>query len=131
MTQSEIQNIVENCRFEVAGEPYLFCVLWNKRGQMYLQGAYFEDDTVTKEPKRQQTRKWILSENMTKSEIVQTVFKLAITSMEHRTREHFLYKGQRVFSPHYDIDALVELCRNNQFDERDWYAPEEAQSATP
>jgi len=125
MTQSEIQEIIDNCTFM----DYNLVVLWNDRGQMYLQGSYFEPDTVTGEIEKQQTRKWILSEHMTKSEIVQTAFKLAITSMEHRTREHFLYKGERVFSPHYDIDALVELCVQKRFDERDWYAPEKAAGA--
>ena len=91
--------------------------------KFYLQAEYFEPDVITKEMKLQKTRKWILSQYMTKSEVVQTAFKCALTSMEHRTREHFLYKNERVFSPHYDVEALVELCRNKRFDEREnWYA---------
>jgi hypothetical protein len=44
--------------------------------------------------------------------------KCLLTSAEHRIREHFLYRGERVFGPHYDVDALVELCRAKRFDYR-------------
>lgn len=92
-------------------------------GRCYLQGTYFEPDVITGELELQKTRKWLLSPHMTKSEIVQTAFKMCLTSMEHRTREHFLYRLERVYSPHYDVEALVELCRAKRFDEReDWYA---------
>jgi len=97
--------------------------------RMYLQGQYYEPDILTGEVRLQKTRKWLLSEHMTKSEFIQTVFKCALTSMEHRTREHFLYKGERVYSPHYDVDALVELCQAKRFDERDdWYAEDAAKN---
>lgn len=97
-------------------------VLLNDGDRTYLQGQYDEADIVTGKTELQKTRKWILSPHMTRSEVVQTAFKCALTSMEHRTREHFLYKGERVFSPHYDVEALVELCRQKRFDEReDWY----------
>jgi hypothetical protein len=85
----------------------------------YLQATYVEPDIVTGEMERQYTRKWKLSQHMTKSEFVQTVFKCCITSMEHRTREHFRYKGAAVFGPHYDIDALLEICKAHRFDYRD------------
>lgn len=116
MNYSEIKGIVDDVTFM----DYDIRVIDADR--IYLQGQYYEPDVETGETKLQKTRKWLLSEHMTKSEIVQTAFKLAITSMEHRTREHFQYKGQRVYSPHYDVDALVELCRMEAFDERDnWY----------
>ena len=119
MKHAEIQQIVDQISFR----EYNLYVLWNERGQMYLQASYHEPDVVTGKVELQQTRKWILSEHMTKSEIVQTAFKACLTSMEHRTREHFLYKGERVYSPHYDVEALVDLCRSQRFDERpDWYA---------
>jgi hypothetical protein len=85
----------------------------------YLQATYIEPDIATGEPERQYTRKWQLSEHMTKSEFVQTAFKCCITSMEHRAREHFRYKGAAVFGPHYDVDALLELCQARRFDYRE------------
>ncbi|QQS31869.1 MAG: hypothetical protein IPM50_09265 [Acidobacteriota bacterium] len=116
MNSSEIKELIS----EISFMDYDLIVVDAPR--MYLQGQYYEPDVVTGEIKLQKTRKWMLSEHMTKSEIVQTAFKLALTSMEHRTREHFLYSGERVYSPHYDVDALVELCRAGAFDEReDWY----------
>lgn len=55
------------------------------------------------------SRKWLLSEHMTDGEIVQTLFKATMTAVEHEVRELFLYRGQAVFDPHYDIEKLVEL----------------------
>jgi hypothetical protein len=83
-----------------------------------LQASYIEPDIVTGEPERQYTRKWQLSEFMTKSEFVQTAFKCCITSMEHRAREHFRYQGHAVFGPHFDVDALLDLCKQRAFDYR-------------
>jgi len=85
----------------------------------YLQATYIEPDIVTGKPERQHTRKWKLSGHMTKSEFVQTAFKCCITSMEHRTREHFRYRNAAVFGPHYDVDTLVELCKARAFDYRE------------
>jgi len=84
------------------------------RGDMYMQGLYFEEDVYTDNVEAQHTRKWLLSPLMTDSEIVQTAFKLCITSMEHRTREGFTYKGARVFGPHFDVEDLVTLCKDRE-----------------
>lgn len=106
---------------DIQFRDYEFVVV-GEDGKTYLQAQYYEPDIVTGKTELQKTRKWLLSPHMTKSEVVQTAFKCALTSMEHRTREHFLYKNERVYSPHYDVEALVELCRQNRFDERDdWY----------
>lgn len=63
-------------------------------------------------------RKWRLSEHMTKGEIVQTVFMACLAWEEHECREAFKYKSQPVFSPHYNIESLVKLCEQGQFEER-------------
>jgi hypothetical protein len=56
---------------------------------------------------------------MTKSEVVQTAFKAALTAIEHEARERFTYRGQSIFDPHYDVDQLVELrARADCLDER-------------
>jgi hypothetical protein len=84
-------------------------------GGVVVYGVYMEADVY--EPtriERQQTRKWLVSPLMTDSEIVQTIFKLCATSMEHRLREHFSYRGARVFGPHFDIEDLVSLCRTRE-----------------
>ena len=66
-------------------------------------------DAVTGETALWKGRKWRLSEHMTKSEIVQTALMAVLAAEEHETREAFRYRGERIFSPHYDVDQLVEL----------------------
>lgn len=79
-----------------------------------MYATYTDTDIYTKKVEQQTTRKWALSPAMTKSEIVQTAFKLCMTSMEHRVREAFRYKGARVFGPHFDVEDLVSLCVNRE-----------------
>ncbi|CAB3730470.1 hypothetical protein [Paraburkholderia rhynchosiae] len=115
MTASEMLDILDDVRFY----DYQFKVVETNGLPAYLQATYLEPDIVTGAPEVQHTRKWQLSRHMTKSEFVQTAFKCCITSMEHRTREHFRYKGAAVFGPHFDVDALFELCQARQFDYRE------------
>lgn len=98
---------------------YAFDIVEVEAGNPYLQASYVEADIVTGEQEIQKTRKWQLSPHMTKSEFIQTAFKCCITSMEHRAREHFRYKGAAVFGPHFDVDALLELCRAKRHDYRE------------
>lgn len=106
MYLSEMQAIVDECKYA----DYDFCVTEDRRGALYLQAKYDEADVDTGIVETQFTRKWLLSPMMTKSEIVQTVFKCCITSMEHRCREWFRYKGKAIFGPHFDVDALHAIC---------------------
>jgi hypothetical protein len=108
---------IEDILMQVKYLGYEFTVKSNN-GVMYLQAYYVEPDIVSGKPETQHTRKWQLSEHMVKSEIVQTAFKCVITSAEHRVREHFLYKGKRIFGPHFDVDALVEICEQKRLDYR-------------
>lgn len=85
---------------------------YDTRGFFYLQIFELEAlDNVTGGKTDWYGRKWLLSEHMTEAEIVQTVFKAVMTAVEHEVRETFLYKGQSVFDPHYDLERLVELRR--------------------
>lgn len=86
--------------------------------RLFLQVRFPAIDANTGLEEEQKGRKWFLSPHMTNSEFVQTAFKAILTAEEHETRENFRYKGQAVFSPHYDIDALVELCQKRKFDVR-------------
>jgi hypothetical protein len=87
-------------------------------GGVFMQGNYWEPDALKPEDGlvKQQTRKWLLSPEMTDSEIVSTAFKLCLTSMEHRAREWFKYQGMRIFGPHFDVDDLVSLCKDGKSD---------------
>lgn len=76
----------------------------------YLQVQFMGPCAVTGKREKLAGRKWILSAFMTKSELVTTAFKAVLTAEEHECREHFKYKGQTVFGPHLDVDALAELA---------------------
>lgn len=78
----------------------------------YLQAEYDEADIETKRPATQKTRKWLLSPHMVKSEIIQTALKCVLTSAEHRVRENFTYKGQRIFGPHFDVDVMAAMAED-------------------
>lgn len=87
---------------------------WNidKMGSAhYVQILYWEDDVEVGHFALQKGRKWYVSAYATDSEVIQTMLKAAITSAEHRVREHFLVDGVRAFGPHMDVDALVAHAR--------------------
>ncbi|WP_347467580.1 hypothetical protein [Burkholderia stagnalis] len=116
MKIEEMRELLRDIRFL----DYTFLVVQPVRGgSPYLQANYVEPDVVTGKPEAQSTRKWQLSLHMTKSEFVQTAFKCCLTSMEHRAREHFRYRGAAVYGPHFDVDALFSLCAAKRFDYRD------------
>ena len=56
-------------------------------------------------------RKWDISQYMTESEIVFTVFKALLTFVEHELRESFEYKGHKIFDPHTSVEALMVACK--------------------
>jgi len=66
-----------------------------------------EQDAYSGEPALQQGRKWFVSLNCERSDVVRTAFKAVSTWAEHEARENFKYKKVRVFSPHIDLDALA------------------------
>ena len=65
---------------------------------------------------KQKTREWLIPADSDKSQIVQTAFKCLMTSLEHRGREWFLYRGKSVFGPHFDVDKLWEVCTAREQD---------------
>ncbi len=112
-TIDELKEIVALCEFS----GYSFLVR-ETHGGIILQAEYIDRDiNPPHHLEMQVTRKWLISPYATKSEIVQTAFKCVLTSMEHRAREGFLYRGKRVFGPHFDVDALHGIC--DQIDARE------------
>ena len=77
------------------------------------------EDEVQSTRTKIDTRKWLLSSHMTRSELAQTALKCVLTSVEHRVREHFLYRGERVFGPHFHVEALHGLCTEFKLDPRE------------
>ncbi len=82
------------------------------QGVTYLQAVFIAQDNTDSMGllNEHRTRKWLLSQHMTDSELVQTAFKCVMASIEHEAREQFTYKKARVFGPHFLVDDLVGLC---------------------
>lgn len=79
-------------------------------GNGFLVQAHFvEPDVDTGLMQMQHGRKWYVSAHSTESEIVQTALLAVIQANEHSVREFFTYRGRRVFGPHFNVNALVEL----------------------
>jgi hypothetical protein len=87
-------------------------------GGFFLQVQYMEADINTGVMAQQNARKWYVSAHSTETEVVETAFKACRVSMDHVLKEHFTYKGRRVYSPHFDIKARLELCDAKRFDGR-------------
>ncbi|HVR67717.1 MAG TPA: hypothetical protein VMT98_13805 [Verrucomicrobiae bacterium] len=78
--------------------------------RFYLQLEYDAKDSVTGEMRRNHTRKWYLSNEATKSEVVQTCLLAVKTSQEHELREFFTYRGRAIFQPHWSIEKLWQMA---------------------
>lgn len=106
MKAIEFQDTVDRC----SCMDYQFHVLYDNEGFALLYASYVEVDTVTGEPAKQTTRKWwMLLSDVTTDQIVSTAFKCIMTSMEHRTREWFLYRGAPIYQPHQGVEALLAI----------------------
>lgn len=79
-------------------------------GRVFIQLEHYRPDTFTGEMKWGGGGKSYLSPYMTVSEIVRRALGAAIAYEEHEVREEFKYKGVRIFGPHIDVEALVEVA---------------------
>lgn len=114
MTIDEMIAVIGECSFL----EYEFQIA-EARGSIYLRAKYLDADTDTGAIEYQYTRRWLLSPQMLPDEVVQTAFKCAITSMEHRTREWFRWRGKPIFGPHFKLNKLWELCEAGEFVRRE------------
>lgn len=112
-TREEIREILKDVKFK--NHEFL---LIQDHYRFLLQIRYMDKCVETGEWKEQKGRKWLISPFATKSEIVQTAFKAIMTSQEHVAREFFTYRGKNVFGPHFDVDALWEICDSENLDIR-------------
>ena len=89
-----------------------------KNNVPYLQVSFMGKCSVTGKVTEQKGRKWMLSEHMTKSELVQTAFLAVKQALEHEAREQFLYYGEPIFRPHFDVEYLWDLSLEGRLDYR-------------
>jgi hypothetical protein len=81
-----------------------------EQGRYFLQVESTRVDCMTMRNGVGRGGKAYLSPHMTDSEIVQTAFGLFKAYEEHEAREGFLYEGRRIYGPHIDVNALVEVA---------------------
>lgn len=89
-----------------------------EKGRPRLRATFEAPCAITGESATQNGRWWPLSLHMTRSEVVATALKAVLTAVEHEAREDFLYRGEAVFGPHYDVDELHRLCVDHATDVR-------------
>jgi hypothetical protein len=104
---------------QIECEDYRFEVACN--GDLVIVSAWYLEHDVHGDPDcnppdRQDTRRWIVEPHATEDDIVRTVLKLLLTSHEHRVREHFLYRGRRIFSPHQRVVDAMEAVSPGALD---------------
>lgn len=97
MTPQERLDILANVKYK----DWRFVVGREVHGAPYLQLQWTGENGFPCT-----SRKWLLSDHMTKSELVQTAFKAVLTAEEHEVREMFLYKEAAIFGPHFDVDDM-------------------------
>ena len=116
LTRGQIENIVGQVKFK----DRTFRVM-EKGDGFLLQMQYMEADVEKpgSEPMLQSTRKYYLSPFMTVSEIVETCWLCVTRSQMHVASEHFTYKGRRIYSQHFSVEARLEVCDANWFDKRE------------
>lgn len=114
LTLQGVRDIVGQVKFK---DRYL--VVGEMGNGAYVQVQYYEPCVDTGEHMLQCARKWYISLYSTESEVVETCFKALRTSNEHVLKEHFTYKGRRVYSPHFDVNARIELCDAKRYDARE------------
>ena len=116
MTLDQVSDVLRRCAFP----GYSFTVYGDfaQGCECYMQARFMAPCAFGGEPKPQATRKWRLSQHMTNSEIVQTALKCVLTAVEHEARENFKYRGQAIFGPHFDVEALVAIRRSNRLEVR-------------
>lgn len=98
-----IQLVVDSCAFpgyKFIVEPFA--------DHFTIHVRYNEPDVQSNIMEEQNGRKWLLPRGQTTGQVVQTCFKAIMTSMEHRAREHFTYRGKAILQPHLDVDKLWE-----------------------
>lgn len=103
LTLAQVTEAIEQVKFS----NYNFCTE-ETMGGFHLWISAMEKCTFSGELSLQEGRKWFISTRCTPSDVVRTAFKAVSTWAEHEAREEFKYKGVRVFSPHLDLNNLIQ-----------------------
>lgn len=116
LTFEEVASILEQVKFR----DWTLRLL--EKGDGFLvQWVFMGVDVDNPEagPVPQHCRKWYVSPYSTPTEVVETAWKACWVAQLHEVAEEFTYKGRRVYSPHFDIEARVAMCDDSSYDVRD------------
>lgn len=108
----ELQDVLDNIELKL--NPTIKFRFRDDALERWLQ---VEDTALP--PEEGRGRKWNISQYATRSEIVQTALMAFLAYFEHEARESFRWRGEPIFSPHYDVEALHALCVDRCFDVRE------------
>ena len=103
MNYNEIKNFIQT---NVQYKDWEFHVK-NKGVAIFLQIQFMEKCAVSGKIERQYCRKWLLSENMTDTELVRTCWKAVQAAVEHEAAENFKFKDQPIYSPHHNVYRIA------------------------
>lgn len=92
----DLGNLWPNAEFRIYEVDH-----WKEGCLLWLD--YEEPDVNTGEICKQSTREWYIHKGATESEVLRTIHKLLLGSMEHRLDEHLTYKGRRIYDPHRPV----------------------------
>jgi hypothetical protein len=109
----DIKTIISNVKFS----NWEFMVN-EKNSVPYLQIQFIGACNDSGKVEKQYCRKWQLSYYMTNSELVRTAYKAVLAAVEHEASENFFYKSERIFNPHVDVEALVQVSKCGSIDVR-------------
>lgn len=110
LTDQNFQAILGNIRYQRGHDETWVLILQYDDNRPYFQVmGVGSKDPKTGEVINWKGRKWLLSPHMCVSEVVRTAFKAMQTAEEHELCEYFLYKNAAIYSPHRDVDSLVQI----------------------
>ena len=112
-TFDEIQEVIGAITFK---EGWSFRVeSLDGNGHYFLQVCVDETapearDVQTGEVAAWRGGKWLISQHMTRNEIVRTAHKAVVSAMMHELDEQFRYRGRAIFNPHLDPDRMAKFA---------------------
>jgi hypothetical protein len=112
-TRDTIQKLINQMSFNDWRFHYDF-----KDDVPYIQIKFLAPRNMTGRMEIQSCRKWMLSYHMCDEEIVSTGLKAVLAAVEHEAREQFKWKGQPIYRPHYNLDALYDISKKNAVEKR-------------
>lgn len=110
MTQGDIINILK----EVVCPPFEILVGGHREDHLWIQAKLFRQDAETGGWAYGTGGKYLLSEHMTRGEIVKKAFVACRDFAEHEVRERFKWRGRAILGPHIDVEALWEIADRHE-----------------